>query len=96
MVFSDTVKKLQDQKHDMEREIKTLHRRLRVGTRARRPVGKRGAPKAAPAACAQPRRGRDPEPPGCGQGGAPLREGLAPGLTSGAWGAGVISREETS
>ncbi|XP_077165192.1 cytospin-A isoform X3 [Paroedura picta] len=25
----DTVKKLQDQKHDMEREIKTLHRRLR-------------------------------------------------------------------
>lgn len=31
VVFSDTVKKLQDQKHDMEREIKTLHRRLRVG-----------------------------------------------------------------
>ncbi|EPY90114.1 cytospin-A-like protein [Camelus ferus] len=26
---ADTVKKLQDQKHDMEREIKTLHRRLR-------------------------------------------------------------------
>jgi len=27
---SDSVKKLQDQKHDMEREIKILHRRLRV------------------------------------------------------------------
>uniref|UniRef100_A0A8C9EQJ7 Cytospin-A n=1 Tax=Pavo cristatus TaxID=9049 RepID=A0A8C9EQJ7_PAVCR len=27
--FPDTVKKLQDQKHDMEREIKNLHRRLR-------------------------------------------------------------------
>lgn len=26
----DSVKKLQDQKHDMEREIKILHRRLRV------------------------------------------------------------------
>ena len=25
------MKKLQDQKHDMERELKTLHRRLRVG-----------------------------------------------------------------
>lgn len=29
-VVSDSVKKLQDQKHDMEREIKILHRRLRV------------------------------------------------------------------
>lgn len=28
--ISDSVKKLQDQKHDMEREIKILHRRLRV------------------------------------------------------------------
>lgn len=31
---SDSVKKLQDQKHDMEREIKILHRRLRVRTAA--------------------------------------------------------------
>lgn len=31
--ISDSVKKLQDQKHDMEREIKTLHRRLRVSTK---------------------------------------------------------------
>lgn len=30
VLLSDSVKKLQDQKHDMEREIKTLHRRLRV------------------------------------------------------------------
>lgn len=29
-LVSDSVKKLQDQKHDMEREIKILHRRLRV------------------------------------------------------------------
>lgn len=29
-MVSDSVKKLQDQKHDMEREIKILHRRLRV------------------------------------------------------------------
>ncbi|KAL6086623.1 hypothetical protein STEG23_009801 [Scotinomys teguina] len=29
VIGNDTVKKLQDQKHDMEREIKTLHRRLR-------------------------------------------------------------------
>lgn len=27
---SDSMKKLQDQKHDMEREIKILHRKLRV------------------------------------------------------------------
>lgn len=31
------MKKLQDQKHDMEREIKILHRRLRVGA-AQRPL----------------------------------------------------------
>lgn len=30
LFVSDSVKKLQDQKHDMEKEIKTLHRRLRV------------------------------------------------------------------
>lgn len=30
LLISDSVKKLQDQKHDMEREIKILHRRLRV------------------------------------------------------------------
>jgi len=28
--LADSMKKLQDQKHDMEREIKILHRKLRV------------------------------------------------------------------
>ncbi|XP_004716428.1 cytospin-A [Echinops telfairi] len=36
--LENTVKKLQDQKHDMEREIKTLHRRLRVGDPVPDPV----------------------------------------------------------
>ena len=35
----DSVKKLQDQKHDMEREIKILHRKLRVSSSTR--LGKR-------------------------------------------------------
>lgn len=30
ILFQDSMKKLQDQKHDMEREIKILHRKLRV------------------------------------------------------------------
>ena len=75
MVFSDTVKKLQDQKHDMEREIKTLHRRLRVGTRAApRKLCLPPAPRAADAAVAQSHRA-------AGGRGRPLREGLAPCLT---------------
>lgn len=39
------MKKLQDQKHDMEREIKILHRRLRVGA-AQRPLLAGEAPRA--------------------------------------------------
>lgn len=82
--------KTQDQKHDMEREIKTLHRRLRVGNaRGPRKLRRRLRPEPQTRPVAQSHRA-------AGGRGRPLREGLAPCLTQMPLGRGVISWEEAS